>query len=408
MKKKFLIFLVSICLGISSFWVGYSLGKDRDRDTFYKELDIFAEGLAYIDKKYVDKKAPQDLIYGAMKGLLTALDPYSQFLTPDEYKELLVETEGEFGGVGIEITLREGLLTVVSPIDGTPAYRAGVKAGDIIVKINGEITKGITLEGAVKKLRGKPGTKVKITVLREEERQLQDIEITRDIIKIKDIRRAQILDDGIGYLKISEFRSNTAQELDKSLSKLKGKGLKGLIIDVRNNPGGLLESAIQVASRFLEDGKKIVSIKSRDRKEEVFKSLSLKDKFTDIPLVLLINKGSASASEIVAAALRDNKRAVLLGETSFGKGSVQTVIPLSDGSALRLTTAKYYTPRGASIHNKGITPDISAEEKVLEKEKKEEEVFNQLKGNGFDYKKDYQLLRAVDLIKGMLVLAQNE
>lgn len=405
MKKRFVIFLAILSVAALSYQVGFSLGEERE--DLYKELEIFSEGLAVIEKKYVEDKSAQDLIYGAMKGLLLSLDSYSQFLTPDDYKNLLVETEGKFGGLGIEITIREGLLTIVSPIEDTPAWEAGVKAGDIIVKIDGELTKSITLDEAVKKLRGKPGTEVTITILREQDKKLKDLTITRGIIKIKDIKRALILEDNIGYVKIAEFRETTPKDLEKALEKLEKEGLKALIIDVRNNPGGLLSSAIDVSSQFLPDGEVVVSTKSRSESERVYRSVSLEKKYLDIPIVILINKGSASGSEILASALRANNRAILLGEATFGKGSVQTIVPLSDGSALRLTTSKYYTPKGESIHEEGIKPDIIVSEEITEESK--EDVFEELdKRKDFDYKKDYQIVRALDLLKGILVLKNNK
>ncbi|MCP4653034.1 MAG: S41 family peptidase [Candidatus Omnitrophica bacterium] len=417
MKKKITaIVIILVLTSFSSYWVGYSLGNEREE--FYKELDLFAEGLSVIEKKHVEDKTAQDLIYGAMEGLLSSLDSYSQFLTPEDYKDLLVETEGQFGGLGIEITIKERFLTIVTPIEDTPAWRAGLEAGDIIVKIDGELTKGITLNEAVKKLRGEPETNVDLVLLKDKTKSLEEVTVTRGIIKIKDIKRAMILEDGIGYLRIAEFRETTTNDLDKALRKLKAEGLKGLIIDVRNNPGGLLYSAIEVTSRFLENGKTVVSTKTREQKEKVYKTSPIKEKYLDIPIVILINKGSASGSEILAAALRENKRGILLGETTFGKGSVQTILPLSDGSALRLTTSKYYTPNGTSIHEKGIDPDVEVELKIIEEkeiEKKEKDVFekveNQESGEEpkkeFDYKKDYQITRAVDLIKGLVVLGSN-
>ena len=376
------------------------------KDNIYKELDLFGEALSVIQKQYVEKVSPKDLIYGSLRGLLFSLDPYSQFLTPDDYKELLVETRGKFGGLGIEITMRNGLLTIVSPIEGTPAWQAGLKPGDIIVKIDGKLTKGITLNGAVKKLRGRPGTKVKLTVLREKDRRIDEVTVTRGIIKIEDIKRASILESGVGYVRITEFRENTARDLNRALISLKKEGMKALILDLRNNPGGLLNSAVDVASEFLENGKLIVYTKTRTGEEVKYRSLPMKNKFLNMPMVVMINGGSASASEIVAAALRENKRAVLLGNKSFGKACVQTIIPLSDGSALRLTTAKYYTPLGHSIHEKGIQPDIKV---VREKaEKHRENVFEEIKGKRkFDYTKDYQILRALDLVKGLLVLSSK-
>jgi carboxyl-terminal processing protease len=408
MKRKFFhIFLSSLFLGTLaySYWMGFSLGKEKD--PVYRELDIFAEGLAVVEQKYAEKKAPQDLIYGAMKGMLSSLDSYSEFLTPQEYKKLLTDTEGQFGGIGIEITLKDSLLTIISPIEDTPAWQAQIKAGDIIVKIDGKLTKGITLDEAVNKLRGEPGTKVTLTLLREKDKKIEDITITRAIIKLKDIKRAVILENNIGYIRISQFRENSAKELDKFLQDLSKKNLQGLILDVRNNPGGLLDCAIEVASRFLEEGKVVVSTKSRTEKEVVYKSLALREKYLKMPMVVLVNKGSASASEIVASALRDNGRAVILGETTFGKGSVQTVLPLSDNSAVRLTTSKYYTPKGLSIHEKGVEPDIIVAKEVNDEQK--EDVFEKLdKEKDFEYQKDYQIMRALDLLKGLLVLSSHK
>ncbi len=409
MRKKTFVFIGVLIIAAFSFKAGFSFSADSS-DDLYKEMEIFAEGLAVIDDKYVEDKPAQDLIYGAMDGLLLSLDSYSQFLDPEDYKNLIIETEGKFGGLGIEITIRDGLLTIVSPIEDTPAWEAGIKAGDIIVKIEGEVTKDITLNEAVKKLRGKPGTDVTVTILREEDRKVEDITITRGIIKIDDIKRALILEDDIGYIRIAEFRETTSKDLAKALRGLSGEGLKGLVIDVRNNPGGLLSSAIDVSSRFVEDGKVIVSTKSRSEDERVYHSVPLREKYTGIPIVVLINKGSASGSEIVAAALRENQRAILLGETTFGKGSVQTIVPLSDGSAMRLTTSKYYTPAGTSIHEKGIEPDIVVAKKEIKEEK--EDVFKEIdkkeNDKSFDYKKDYQIIRALDLVKGLLVLEKSQ
>ena len=412
-KRAILLFMLSVIV-IFSFKIGFSFGNESEnvnvkaKDSLFKELDIFAEGLSVIEKKYVEDKPPKDLIYGAMEGALAALDPYSQFLTPEDYKNLIVETEGKFGGLGIEITIKDGVLTIISPIEDTPAWKAGIKPGDIIVKIDGELTKGITLNDAVKKMRGDPDTKVVLTVFREKGRKIEDITIIRGIIKIKDIKRALILEDNIGYLKIGEFRETTAKDLGTALENLEKEGLEALIIDIRNNPGGLLNSAIDISSRFVADGKVIVSTKSRTEEERVYKSVLFNKKYLDVPIVVLINKGSASGSEILAAALRENNRAILLGETTFGKGSVQTIIPLSDGSALRLTTSKYYTPSGVSIHEKGIDPDIVVSNEVLEKaeEESKEDVFEELEEKkDFDYKKDYQIVRAFDLIRGLLVLS---
>ena len=403
MKRRSIIFTIILAIVISSYQVGVSFGKEKD--DLYRELEIFAEGLAVIEGKYVEEKTAEDLIYGAMRGLALSLDAYSQFLTPDDYKNLIVETEGKFGGLGIEITIRNGLLTIISPIEDTPAWRAGVEAGDIIIKIDGELTKEITLAGAVKQLRGEPKTEVTITVLREKSGKIEDIAIVRDIIKIKDIKIPAILEDGVGYLKIGEFRETTSKDLGKALNQLEKEGLKALILDVRNNPGGLLNSAIDISSKFLEDEMIVVSTDSRTEEKIIYKSVPFGKKYLDIPMVVLINKGSASGSEILASALRENNRAILLGETTFGKGSVQTILPLSDGSAMRLTTSKYYTPSDESIHEKGVEPDIKVSKEVAEKG--EEDVFENLdRKKEFNYKEDNQILRALDLIKGLLVLSK--
>lgn len=402
MKTRKIVFVL-ITLVMVSFFFRAEISFAKEKNKLLRELDIFAESLAIIEKKYVEPEPPEDLIYGAMGGLLAGLDSYSQFLTPDDYKNLIVETEGKFGGLGIEITIRDGVLTIISPIEDTPAWEAGIEPGDLIVKIEGELTKGITLNEAVKKLRGRPQTDVNLTIFREKDGKIKDIKITRAIIKIQDIKRALFLEEGVGYVKIGEFRESTSRDLGKALIKLKKEGLKALIIDVRNNPGGLLSSAIDVTSRFLKDGDVVVSTKSRSEPERTYKSVFLGSKYIDVPMVVLINKGSASGSEIVAAALRENKRAILLGETTFGKGSVQTIIPLSDGAALRLTTSKYYTPAGISIHEKGVEPDITVSKKAPTEENKD--VFEEIKAReDFDYRKDYQIVRALDLIKGLLVL----
>ena len=401
MKRRSIVFIVILAVIISSYQVGLSFGKDKDE--LYRELEIFAEGLVLIESKYVEEETAEDLIYGAMRGIALSLDPYSQFLTPDDYKNLLVETEGKFGGLGIEITMKHGLLTIISPIEDTPAWKAGIEAGDIIIKIDGEMTKDITLNGAVKQLRGDPGTKVILTVVRDESRKVEDITIVRGIIKIKDIKRPMILEDGVGYVKIGEFRESTSKDLSKALEKLDKEGLEALIIDVRNNPGGLLHSAIDISSKFLSNGEVVVSTDSRNEEKRIYRSEFFGKKYLNIPIVVLVNKGSASASEILAAALRENNRAVLIGETTFGKGSVQTILPLSDGSAMRLTTSKYYTPNGESIHEKGIEPDIIIPKENVEKT--EEDVFEDLdKKKEFDYKKDNQIVRALDLVKGILIL----
>lgn len=354
----------------------------------YAQIELYSYALTTIQSEYVDVKTPQELIYGSLKGMLSSLDPHSQFLTPEDYKELKSETQGKFGGLGIEISIKDGLLTVVTPIDDTPAYKVGLKAGDRIVKIEKELTKDMSLNDAVKRLRGEPGTEVKITVLREDDFKLLDFTIKREIIKIQDVKNVMILEDHIGYIRLTEFREESFNEMHKAIDKLRKDGMNSLIVDLRNNPGGLLNVAIKISEDFLVPGQLIVSTKGRHPSQDIETySKNTQGKVTDIPVVVLINQGSASGSEILAGALQDNKRAVILGEQSFGKGSVQSVISLPDSSGLRLTTSKYFTPSGRSIHGKGITPDIIIErkfpkeetedEKVLAKKQKDlEEIFN--------------------------------
>ncbi len=358
LKKCVRVLLLSgVFLSITT-WAISQLAPGSFED-LYKQMELFSYALTTVHSEYVDEKKPRELIYGALRGMLSSLDPHSQFLDPDEYKELKTETQGRFGGLGIEISIRDGLLTIITPIEGTPAWKEGLKAGDRIVLIEDEETKDMSLNDAVKRLRGDPGTKVKITVLRESERRLIDFTITREIIKVQDVKDVQVLTDKIGYLRLVEFRENSHKEFWKALTKLKEEGADSLILDLRNNPGGLLNVAIAITEEFLPEGTLIVSTKGRrpSQNTETYARKTPK-KILDWPIVVLINKGSASGSEILAGALKDNKRALILGTQSFGKGSVQSVIPLPDGSGLRLTTSKYFTPSGISIHGVGITPDI--------------------------------------------------
>lgn len=342
----------------------------NSKDDLYNQVELFSYALTTVQSEYAEEPKAKDLIYGALKGMLSSLDPHSQFLDPDDYKDLKTETEGKFGGLGIEISIRDGLLTVITPLEDTPAWKAGIKAGDHIVKIGDQITKDLTLPEAVKKLRGKPGTEVKITVLREEDFKIYNFAITREIIHVQDVKDPRILEDHIGYVRLTEFREDSYKELHKVLLDLKNQGADSLIFDLRNNPGGLLNIAIKITEEFLPSGKLIVSTKSRhpSQNTETYSKNISKD-LISIPMVVLINEGSASGSEILAGALKDNKRAVILGMKSFGKGSVQSVIPLPDGSGLRLTTSKYFTPSGVSIHGIGITPDIEIKRVSLNKTK---------------------------------------
>lgn len=322
----------------------------------YKNIEVLSEVLHKIEKNYVESTKPKELIYGAIKGMVKTLDPHSSFMNPEEYQEFMIQTKGSFPGVGIVITIKKKVLTVISPIEGTPAFKAGIKAGDQIIMIGDKPSKDLTIIEAVKLIRGSKGSKIKLTIKRKEVEKPIDFIITRDVIPIKSVR-SFLLPSDMGYIRISNFQSKTYQELSEALNRMENeKQLRGLILDLRNNGGGLLSQAVKVTDEFLDSGV-IVSIKGRDKEEE--KSIAHKNKKSrKYPIIVLVNEGSASASEIVAGALQDNKRALVLGATTFGKGTVQTLSPLSDGSCLGLTTAIYYTPSGRSIQASGIEPDI--------------------------------------------------
>lgn len=350
---------VSIVLIVALFTCLYNglMASAATREA-YEKLKLFADVLDIVEKNYVEEVKTGDLIYGSIKGMLETLDPHSSFMTPDDFKELQVETKGVFSGIGIEITLKDGILTIVSPIEGTPAYNAGLKAGDRILKIDGKTTKNMSLIEAVKKLRGPRGTKVTISILREGWSEIKDFALVRDVIPIHSVKH-KTLEEGYGYARIINFQDKTSQDLKSALDDLEqqNKPLKGLILDLRNNPGGLLDQAVRVADEFIEDGI-VVYTDGRIKSQNVRFTAHKGEKPHPYPIIVLVNEGSASASEIVAGALQDHKKAIILGAQTFGKGSVQTVIPLDDGSGLRLTTALYYTPSGRSIQAKGITPDI--------------------------------------------------
>ncbi|MFH1621826.1 MAG: S41 family peptidase [Candidatus Omnitrophota bacterium] len=423
LKRKRTTFLIVLFVCVL-FFSGTAIKIDRGvKDETYKELTLFADALTLIQSQYVDESKPKDLIYGALKGMLSSLDPYSEFLSPEEYKDLKADTEGRFGGVGMEITLKDGLVTVVSPLEDTPAWEAGVKAGDKIVKIDDKIIKDYTLTDAVKLLRGEPGTEVKITAWRQKEKKMLDFKILRAIIKIEEIKDVRIIDEvsKIGYIRLVEFSEETQGDLNNALDSLSEQGVKGLILDVRNNPGGLLDVAARVTEKFLDKNKVIVTTKGRGNLQNLEFRSKFSSKYKDLPMVVLINEGSASGSEILAGALQDHKRAIVVGEKSFGKGSVQTVIPLADDSALKLTTSKYFTPLGRSIHGEGIMPDIEIKYGQIEKIELEENELPEAITKTFEeeeegsddpfikrYKRDNQLIRAVDILKGVLIYNQPQ
>lgn len=351
--------------------------KDVRTNLPIEELRTFAEVFNAIKQGYVEPMEDKKLITHAISGMLSNLDPHSSYLDADAFKDLQVGTQGEFGGLGIEVGMEDGLVKVISPIEDTPAYRAGVKAGDLIFKLDDKMVKGMTLSDAVKRMRGKPNTQIKLSILRKGEPKPIEITLTREVIKVQSVK-SKLVEDGYGYLRITQFQDNTAPSVVKHLRDLYQPGsLKGLVLDLRNDPGGLLNAAIGVSAAFLPPKALVTSTDGRvadakhqyvvqpedylrGAREDFIKSLPLEA--LKVPMVVLINGGSASASEIVAGALQDHKRAVVMGTTSFGKGSVQTVIPLPGGAAIKLTTARYFTPSGRSIQAKGIVPDIVVEE----------------------------------------------
>jgi carboxyl-terminal processing protease len=366
--KRHKAIAVLLLLSFPVLWLGISGVRQHliaGTDQTYEELKVFSDVLDIIEKNYVDPVESKELIRGAIEGMINSIDPHSAYLLPDAYKDLQIETRGEFSGIGIVITMQDNMITVISPIEGTPAYKAGVKAGDRIIKVDGEETKAMMLWEAVKLMRGKKGTEVMITVVRNGLSDPIDFTLVRDIIPLESVRAHQ-LKPGYGYIRITNFREKTGDDVVAALKELEPDKapLKGLILDLRDNPGGLLDQAIEVADVFLDNGQ-IVSIKGR-REAHSKTYMARKNKVKrPYPIVLLINEGSASAAEIVAGALQDHGRCVVLGTASFGKGSVQTVEPLRDGSGLKLTIARYYTPNGNAIQASGIVPDVVVERRDL-------------------------------------------
>ncbi|MBW2631037.1 MAG: S41 family peptidase [Deltaproteobacteria bacterium] len=416
-KKRSLFLSAFLAFTILISLVGHRAAFATDNET-YKNLKLFNEVLNMVEKNYVEEVDPKVVIHGAINGMIKSLDPHSAFMTAEQYNDLKIDTKGTFSGLGIVITMQNDMITVVAPIEDKPAFIAGVKAGDGIIKIDGETTKDLTIMDAVHRLRGKRGTKVTITIVREDEDDPIDFDIVRDIIEIKSVKHRTYYED-IGYIRISNFQETTADELDKALKEINTEDapLKGLVLDLRNNPGGLLGQSIKVSDMFLKSGV-IVSSKGRAKDSEYIYTARDDGYEPKCPVIILINGGTASAAEIVSGALHDNKRAILLGNQSFGKGSVQTIVPLKDGSALKLTIAKYYTPAGESIQARGIVPDIVVEyikpvttgkdepirirEKDLKghiKGEKEEEKDGEAGKEMEDLKKDNQLKNAIDLLR---------
>ena len=405
-----------------------------------EDLRAFTEVFGRVKSDYVEPVEDKDLLEHAIKGMLSGLDPHSSYLNREEFKDMLIGTDGKFGGLGIEVSMENGFVKVISPIDDTPAERAGIKAGDVIVRLDDTPVKGMTLNEAVKIMRGEPGTDILLTVIREGEEGPLKITITRDIIRIKSVR-GRSLDPGYGYIRISQFQSATGTSMRKQLSELKkenGGELKGLVLDLRNNPGGVLNASVSVADAFVSKGK-IVYTEGRVKDSLLTFNASPNDLLKGAPIVVLVNGGSASASEIVAGALQDHQRAIIMGTKTFGKGSVQTIMPMNNGAALKITTARYFTPSGRSIQAEGIEPDIIVEQLELSK-KDDDEAVQRLReadlrdhldnGNGKKSdksskedksgknedddeeeditKNDYQLNEALNLLKGVNIVRQNK
>ena len=422
------VLLLLFCLGLGLFFSGQAKVAAVSRED-YESLETFTNILAIVRKNYVDQVDTKELMTGAINGMLNSMDPHSGYLTPELYKELQMDTQGRFGGLGIEITVRNGILTVVSPIEDTPAFRAGIKPGDQILKIDDEFTKDMNLTQAVKKMRGLKGTKLNLSIKREGVPDLLNFSIVRDTIRVQSVR-SRVLEEGYGYIRLAQFQERSDRDLQKAIEKLSSEkgGIKGLVLDLRNNPGGLLTQAVRVTDLFLDSGM-IVYTDGRLESQKQKYFARKEGSWTEFPIVVLVNGGSASASEIVAGALQDHKRAVILGTKTFGKGSVQTILPLDDNSALRLTTARYFTPKGRSIQATGIVPDIvfenvpvqeaRAEEKKRlglreenlpghlqnqQEQKEKEKQAQQEKEESVE--NDAQLKRALELLKGWDVFKQ--
>jgi len=417
--RPFRTLRVALAVFTAGFLLSIPVSSYALTEKGFKSLHVFTKVLGYVEDSYVDEVDEQKLIAGAIRGMLMTLDPHSAYMSPAVFKELKVDTSGRFDGVGIEVTIREGALIVVAPIKGSPADRAGVEPGDRIMKINGETTEGMDLTQAVTKMRGKRGSKVTLSVLRKNSKQPVEISLVRQKINVPSVKY-EVLDGSYGYVGISSFQSDTSKSLRKAVDELKAKkALQGLILDLRRNPGGLLDQAIEVSNLFLDKGV-IVTTESRGQEIDKREATAEGEKVT-CPVIVLVDHGSASASEIVAGALQDNKRAMILGLQSFGKGSVQTVIELDDGSGLKLTVARYFTPSGRSIQAQGITPDVvvpAEAPKVEEKkgiseealahhlEAPKERVIEKKAAEGLS--KDYQVNIALDYLKSWDVFGSEE
>lgn len=411
--------LVGILFG-ATFTVSRLYSKEVDtseeRDEAYDKISLFTRALEQIRESYVDADdvTYEKLIQGAIRGMITSLDEHSQYLDKDAFQDMQEETRGQFGGLGIVISIKDNALTVVAPMEDTPGFRAGLQSGDRILQIDGEPTDGVALADAVKKLRGEPGTKVTLKVLRPKTQDVREVTIERADIKVESVKDARIIEDGIGYIRITQFNEPTAVALQEALARLKESGLRALVLDLRNNPGGLLRAAIDVSQQFLKRNEVIVSTRGRAASDDQVYSARDPRPLLDLPMVVMVNSGSASASEIVAGALQDHRRAVLIGEKTFGKGSVQSVLQISEDTALRLTTARYYTPAGRMIHEQGIEPDIviplSPEDwrvLMLKRAREENPEADVEITDEEEQIRDVQLDRAIAVLKGIMIYGER-
>ena len=419
-----IILITGITIGIGVTMEHTALAKRNDNKSSplpLEDLRTFTEVFNRIKTDYVEEVEDKKLLKDAVQGMLSRLDPHSTFLDQESYKEMRIGTEGEFGGLGIEVTMEDGFVKVVTPIDGTPAQKAGLKPGDLIIRLDDAAVKGMNLSDAVKVMRGKPGSTITLTVVREGANKPLEFTLARAIIKIQSVKK-RMLEPGFGYVRVTTFQANSGKSMVRAISRLerqnKGK-LKGLVLDLRNNPGGVLPAAVSISDAFLTQGL-IVYTEGRASDSKLRYSATPNDVIGGAPMVVLVNGGSASASEIVAGALQDHRRAIILGTKTFGKGSVQTILPMSRGTALKLTTARYYTPNGRSIQAKGIVPDIISEQAKITKTEngrrlREADLSGHLKNSGASKKKgkkkdksnsnsdDYQLTEAINLLKGINV-----
>lgn len=424
--KRRLVFSTFVCLLLFNVLIGAHFHRawaatNEEEDTGYSQISIFAKAVQLLRQDYVDpgKTSYHELITAALKGMLSSLDPHSQYMDPSDFQDMQDDTRSRFNGLGIEVSMKNGLPTVVSPMEDTPAARAGILSGDQILRINGTATDRMELQDAINLLRGSPGQKVTLTLLRPSNKEIKDYTLERVEIKVQSVKGARLLDPElagqfkIGYVRLIQFNEPTAEELAKALDALQKQGMQALIVDLRNNPGGLLNSAVDVCAQFLPPKTKVVSTQGRaaSQQRDYTTSGSVKER-PNFPMAVLVNEGSASGAEIVAGALKDLKRAILVGETTFGKGSVQNVLPLPDGSALRFTTAKYYTPSKQVIHGNGVAPNIRVPMSVDQERALFVSRSGGENGKAQDEKdliksKDPQMLRAIDALKGVMIYAQR-